>query len=402
MIIATALFALGACQNSNNEREIIDDRPTDRRIGEIKSLGSTVSTKGTHLLELDDGSTILLRSLSINLDNPDYKNKLVEVRGYINYSKELAKPLMDVDNIDVIDVALEDDEEIPEWQKFEDTSLGLSIKYRDDFEQSIVNGDIIFEKEIEDEDDTSAENSPQTISITVSTIAKTDELDLLSYLNLENDDSSTLLGEGFTKSKIGLKNLDALKFVNENSGSLEYYVESDDLIFIFNFKANSPDYRDYENLFYEMLRSFEINGADLQNDAENDSSNADEPVSNNNEPIQIDIESYETFESDSVGFEIAYPASYYFEGQNSDESGVSQIYTFADGPLDENDPLITVEIKRGDSPASNPTEINGETVYITESGNKITATRKIDGRMFVVSGPSISRETILGMASSIK
>ncbi|MBD3328259.1 hypothetical protein GF340_03050 [Candidatus Peregrinibacteria bacterium] len=410
LIIAAVVFSLGACQNNNDDRAIIDDRPTDRRIGEIKSLGSTVSTKGTHLLELDDGSTILLRSLSINLDNTDYKNKLVEVRGYINYSKELAKPLMDVDNIDIIDVALEDDEEEPKWQKFEDATIDLSIKYRDDFEQSIVNGDIIFEKEIEnvdetangEADDTSLETSPQAITITVSTISKSDDLDLLSYLNLESDDSSTLLGEGFTKSKIGLKNMDALKFVNENNGSLEYYVENEDLIFIFSFKANSPDYREYENLFYEMLRSVEIGASDSNIDDDSDNEQEETTENEMREPTQIDIESYETFESDSVGFEIAYPANYYFEGQNSDESGVSQVYTFADGPLEENDPLITVEIKSGDSPASNPTKINGETVYVSESGNEITAVRVIDGRLFEVSGRAGIRDTVLGMASSIQ
>ena len=57
------LFLLGTCRQ-DQDKSPMGEQPMDRRIGIIKSLGSSVAVnRGTHILELDDGETVLLGSL---------------------------------------------------------------------------------------------------------------------------------------------------------------------------------------------------------------------------------------------------------------------------------------------------------------------------------------------------
>ncbi|HLG25483.1 MAG TPA: hypothetical protein VI588_01660, partial [Candidatus Gracilibacteria bacterium] len=97
------LLLFSGCQSQNKDAGHIDEMPLDRRVGIIKSLGSIrTESAGTHLLQLDDGSTILLKSLAINLDDERYSSVTVEVRGVITYTKD-EKPIMEILNIDVLD-----------------------------------------------------------------------------------------------------------------------------------------------------------------------------------------------------------------------------------------------------------------------------------------------------------
>ena len=104
ILLMTLSFGLTATSCSwfgDSKNEVIFENNTqEKRVGVLKSLGGMSIGEGTHLLELENGSTMRLRSLNIDLNNEKYLSKKVEVRGPIATTSD-GKDLMDVQSIDL-------------------------------------------------------------------------------------------------------------------------------------------------------------------------------------------------------------------------------------------------------------------------------------------------------------
>lgn len=415
-----ASLALTGCQSSQpNDGIVIDDVPTDRRIGVITSLGGVPSTSsGTHILKLDDGDTILLKSLTINLDDSKYKNQAVEVRGVLTYTKG-DKPLMEVLNIDILEDYDIQSTKAAEWKSYSGTLF--TIRYRDDFELEKDSQGVTFTKTIEPEElDSSStqeeETEPLTDVVAIAIAPKEQDQDLIAFLGLESDAVSDLLAEGLTKSKVGPLNLNALK--NVESDTISFYVEGDINFYTLTFeKSDHPDALKHENIFYEMIATFELTSGDpdsvfpddendalgsrtLELDFDNDSSGAvgNPPVE---EVTLAPVTGFETFESGSVGFGVQYPKSWYFEGANSSEAGISQVYSFSDTPFDEGgETIVSLSIATTDT-SSGEVNAGEKTFGKTVTGSSVEITYRGNGRYFRFKGPKSMESTLLNMAASV-
>ena len=269
--IGCATFFLSGCQffGGPEKAATIDEQPNERRIGVIRSLGGLkTSNQGTHLLQLDSGDTVLLKSLMINLDDPMYSGKMVEVRGAMTYTTD-NKQLMEVLNIDVVqDSPTTQEMKQLSWQTYDNASMGFSVKYRSDMKVSASGDSVNFEKKVESSTSglmsgtEEVSGSQETEKAHVFTV-KSSEVGSQSFLTwlktefptLKSDSSSDLLVAGLTKSKVGSSSLDAVK--HTEGSVVNYYVNGDKNYYIIHIDSGTDGSSlDDQNLFYEMLSSF--------------------------------------------------------------------------------------------------------------------------------------------------
>jgi len=287
MVFGFSAIVLTGCQifsAKQPEPTGVDQVPQDRRIGTIQSLGGiSTSNQGTDILTMDDGSTILLKSAAVNLDDEKYSGKKVEVSGVLTYTTD-KKQIMEVESIDVLGdetTPTQQTASIPTWRDYVNESLGFQVKYRDDF-TVIENGQTVtFTRPLSPEalmsatQEQTAPSSPASDSASSSsleriaqghqiTVAVTPhgagETLLKDFLNLNNDDSSTLLAAGITKSKIGLDGIDAYKEVDshaENLVAFSFDVGSNFYKISYKGGNDSQNLED-QTVFYNFLGSFKL------------------------------------------------------------------------------------------------------------------------------------------------
>jgi hypothetical protein len=284
------MFGISGCQGqSTDNKNVGDQQPLDRRIGILKSLGGVkTSNKGTHLLQLDDGSTILLKSAVANLDDAMYLNNTVEVRGTLTYTTD-GKQVMEVMNIDKVDVTASQEVAKAEWKDYASTALNVSIRYSNILKVSEEDGAISFERSIEPDATTAlteenVEDSPvtQATQVTQSTQEgtvihklklsaekKAEDKTLADKLGVTSISGTTLAAKGMSESKIGSGNYDAVKKPDGNI--VYYYIDADDYIYTITMDCGQDKQTiGDQNMFYEMLGTLKINSV-----LESDSLNAD-------------------------------------------------------------------------------------------------------------------------------
>ena len=411
-MLVTSLAFLGGCGSQGSDLDengiVVDEMPQDRRIGVIEELDND-DTVGTHRLRLDDGDTILLQSAAINLDDDKYSDVGVEVRGVITYTKG-NKPLMEVTNIDVLEDYVIEDTKAAQWTEY-DGSL-FSIRYRDDFEMEKSDGEVTFTLAIEPEDeDAEPSDEPMEDIFTIFYAPKEEDEDLLGYLGLESDGAEHLLPAGLARSKVGVLNLDALK--KEEDGVVTFYVEGENNFFELSFEVSDHENAlKHENLFYEMLGSFDLKGDVPEGFEEMDNSLMESrtldvdsvhsgEASTQPQVYTVDLSNYESLASDTVGFSLQYPKSWYFEGSNSSESGVSQVYNFGDESFDEGgSALVTMSVMSSD-PSTSTVTADGKSLGFNDKGGTVDVVYKGNGRYFRFSGPKNMQQTLINMAASV-
>ncbi len=281
LFIGIAAVSLSACQKpAIREADFTEHAPLDRRIGQIDSLGGIkTSSQGTHLLKLDNGSAILLKSLNINLDDQKYRSKIVEVRGLLNYTKD-KKEIMDVENIDVIDEAAAHQPVIVGWKGYISPALGFEARYRDDFQIQETPQRVSFIREIKpitppsekpqtetQQKDVSTTQAVNEHTISVEITPHTNQKTLLQFLGLQNDDINSLYAGGFTKSKIGTNALDAYKKdiykksdpLNGNIREIHFYLDYNDTFYEIRFTgSDNNQLLEDQNVFYDFVNSFKF------------------------------------------------------------------------------------------------------------------------------------------------
>lgn len=465
LLSGIVLFAVAGCQTSRDENFHYDEIPMDRRIGSIKSLGGIKTTsQGTHILQLDDGDTIMLKSLAINLDDEKYAKKVVEVRGVLTYTTD-SRPLMEVMNIDIIENYQPKADAKSKWKEFSSEELGFSIKYRDDFEKSEEEGGVTFTKEIMDESSKSATDEvtddevdgeqsatatedneivtkpgeKNIIVVKVTTEDRGDE-NLIDYLGVESDSSSDLLTKGITKSKIGSNALNAFKKEADNGSVVTFYLAGKNSFYEISYdasKATEPSLTD-KNLFFEMIGTLvlfdpdessiddsEISSAEvdenflsnesglLSDDTETSESDKDkadddeegddvkdETDDTDDEPIAVS--GYDTFESDSFDFSVLYPKGWYYSGEAGFGTGSLRHYEFGSESLENEDSDVSLDVMSGDMPSGSSLVVNGAEVTKVSSGGLVEIYIKGEGsRYYKITGASGNESILTQMASSI-
>lgn len=454
------LFA--GCQAQSSGHVDIDAAPLDRRIGMIKSLGANISGQGTHILQLDDGDTVLLKSLSINLGESRYQMGLVEVRGLITYTND-ARPLMEVMNIDVLDIEPEDEKEALEWKDYSNTEYGFLLRARSDFTVKESIGGVRLEREIRLEDgetldvmtdvtESESEDVPVDV-VEITTEKRAEGENLASFLGLKDLESSTLLGKGMTMSRVG--SYAAVKKMGGTEGDITFYVESDDLFYTLAFTSgDKADSLEGENLFFEILNTFKLQEITADEDetvdedeeeAADEDAEKDEVVEEKTAPAEVEkeepekveeeavtstiktedipaVKGYTIFEHESLGFSVKYPSNWYFQGTVSGQPGTLRHYDFgvkiepeesesessSSTPSDDDEdsfkiePIILFDVLTGDIPAGTPIQAGGLAVTrVTKGGTIEFYTEGSDGRVYKVSGPTATEETLLTMIGSV-
>lgn len=268
-VLILSLTGLSGCQifsAPQPEQGNIDQTPRDRRIGVIQSLGGVkTSSQGTNLLTMDDGTTILLKSIAINLDDTKYANKKVEVSGVLTYTTD-AKQIMVVENIDILDEApVTQQRTVVSWRDYVNAGFGFQVKYRDDFTISEDKSSLTFTRPVapgallvstQENSSTSELSTKHLITLVVQPHGTTQSL-LKDFVKLSDDKSSTLLASGYSKSKIGLSGLVAYKKVEGQSVSFAF--EGDGRFYLVTYEGgNDSQSIEDQNVFYDFLASFQL------------------------------------------------------------------------------------------------------------------------------------------------
>jgi hypothetical protein len=436
LLIITGIFSVFlfiGCQQQQEE-VFMDEQPMDRRVGEIKSLGSNVAVnQGTHILELDDGETILLRSIVINLDDEKYKKKIVEVQGVLDYTKD-GKQIMTVSNIDILDDSEEEKASEPAWVVFSSTGLEFSLTYRNDLEIKDSGNEVSFIREFSEDEDPESEDAKliqHIFSVKRSTLG---EDGLTEYLGLSDDSSATLLAESMSKSKVGEQSLDAIKKTGSEKGITKYYVDGGAHVYLIDIDSgNDEKSLSDQNIFFEMLNTFRISDSDLELsidspvldaetideddtasstssgitfDSDMEVSLPSEPVTEPEpEPEELDVstDDFSSYESDSFKFAFDYPSNWFFEGKSSSEEGVLRTYELGDKPLDESEGFASLDVISGSMPSGNKLIVNGAAIIeVSENGQIAYYVDGAGSRVYKVSGSSSQADDLLKIASSVE
>jgi hypothetical protein len=416
--LLSLIFVFAGCQTDRQNSVNVIENPLERRIGVIKSLGDVPNSSGTHILTLDNGDTVFLKSDSVNLDDEKYKEKTVEVRGNISYVNS-GKALMSVHNIDVIDQNyLPKEEEAAKWQMYEDELNGFSIKYHTSFEvKKLLNG-VEFIKDSQKKADEDTENFDVKYVITAEIIAKQGK-NLLEYLGL-NDDPSSLLSEGYVKSRIGTQSLQGYK--KQMASDISFILEGEDNFYKISYSGtDGGDTMIYLNMFYDMVSSFTLDSVkvltvDDSNESgeiglealENDFLSSSEIVKDQKkeaEKINVQVDgSFTKLINETFDFSLMYPKSWYYQGTAPSETGSIRHYDFSTSSFDEDDAKIVVnlDIFNGEKTSGSELQVNGTKIYKETNMGGTNLYFFKGGKTYKVSGASSHEDVMLKMVSSIE
>ena len=297
-----SMFSFYGCQflQQKNEPVNVDEATQSRRTGILKSLGGVrTSNQGTHLLQLDNGDTILLKSLQINLDDAKYIGKTVEVYGIMNYTTD-KKQIMEVMSIDAVSEKSSQEVAVTTWKDYTADSLGLALKYRDDLTlDASIPGQIIFKRDFVAQTSGSQETTQLSNSITHQMIIKSEMLSQgetivdflkIQFAGLKSDLPQDLLASGISKSKVGADSVDSYKVVNTDGGKsvVTYYIPVKSQVLVITLESgNDENTIEDQNLFYAMLGTLQLSGTNvetqqvtnLEKDAVNDDVGTKTPAS---------------------------------------------------------------------------------------------------------------------------
>lgn len=290
LLMVGAFYGCQFLQPKTNPAELSDQMPLYRRIGILKSLGGVrTSNSGTHLLQLDDGNTILLKSLQINLDDPTYLGKTVELRGILTYTTD-NKQIMEVANIDLVQQEAATTGVQASWKDYRNVDIGLTIKYKDDLKLDDKSGFIVFSKEsapvklagqtqatdiTNQPVDTASKDdavvgSSSGVTAVVSPAVIVHKMTIGRELLAENETMYTkagiangdaeMLSSGVSRSRIGSGSYDALKKADGNTTT--YYISAGKSIYTVKLETgNDETTLQDQNLFYEMLGTMSLDSA---------------------------------------------------------------------------------------------------------------------------------------------
>jgi hypothetical protein len=457
LLSITVISLLAGCQGTQtaNPDDVLKmTQNQERRIGVLQSLGGAyTSTQATHLLRMEDGKNIYLKSDVVKLSDDKYLNREVEVMGQIVRTTD-GKQVITVNSIDMIDTESTTDDELPQWIDYDSDILALNLKYRDDYMLSESHSEIKITKRLDlkeavELDDTESDLSSDLEMATISLERlSTDPKELANSMKVTSLDSADILAGGFTRSKVTQKAIDAYKKAVSSTNELYYYLKISSGVYMISFTAgdNIDDLVSEQNMFYDILASIDFHGGSIviedseseddigdledelddddggvevsikkvddgEEEVDSDISEVDDdeevesPVEDLDESIDVqslgdELTGFSTFSSESAGFSVQYPKSYYFASAAL-SSGASRSYEFGGEPLEENPGDILLDILRGEVPDGKSTSYGGVAMTSVKNGSIVSIYVENNDKVFKLTGPSTKEGMLKQMASTI-
>ncbi len=423
-------FLMGGCQsnsslNSDTVRNSVFRQ--EKRIGVIQSLGgAAVSNKATHLLKMDDGKTLYLRTSDVDLANVKYAGKKVEVVGEITRTTDGGQ-VMQVKNVDIVDTNTDMSSNQPQWIEYASNNLGITLKYRDDFQIREADNKVSITAKPEEQTMLSMENgqedsensAPEVAEIDIQLLSDSADFNLADAMGIADLNNQSLLEGGFVKSKITKLSLDAYKKSINNGEQLEFYF-SNNFSYKITFKAGSDmdNIVKNQNIFYDILASLDFDTLEAHDGnldteifeshiLEQDQADA-EKVSNEKEDddkqiteLPLSTDGYTEFKSESQKFSIHYPKNYYFAPATTTNAGAIRSYDFGNKPLEEQPGDVKLDIISGTIPTGKDYKIGENQVVLVEKGDLNEYYVKVDSKLFRLTGPSPKQAILQQMTGSL-
>lgn len=423
-------FLMSGCQsNSSVSSEAVRNSVLgqEKRIGVIQSLGgAVVSNKATHLLKMDDGKMLYLKANDVDLANSKYAGKKVEVVGEIVRTTDGGQ-VMQVRNVDIVDTNTDLSSNQPQWIEYASNNLGITLKYRDDFQIRESDNKVTItakpQEEVmlpmEDDEEDSESSSPEVAEIDIQLLSDAADFNLAGAMGIVDLNNQSLLEGGYVKSKITKLSLDAYKKSINNGEQLEFYFNNY-FSYKITFKAGSDkdNIVKNQNIFYDILASLDFDTLEAhdgnldteifeshvleqtQNDIEKVSSEKEDDDKQVTE-LPLSIDGYTEFKSESQKFSIHYPKNYYFAPATTTNAGVSRSYDFGNKPLEEQPGDVKLDIISGTIPAGKDYKIGTNQVVLVEKGDLNEYYVKVDSKVFRLTGPSPKQAILQQMAGSL-
>ncbi len=416
-----AVILLGGCQAAVSREEVRQlALRQEKRIGILQSLGGAVmSNEATHLLRNEDGTVLYLKSKTVDLSGDKFAGKQVEVMGEIVRTTD-GNQTMQVESIDLIESESALSSDALEWLEFENKQLGLSFRYRNDYEITEGKDQVVLKLKkpvIEGGSELDASTTVSSANEAMATfvfelLSVDDNFDLARSMGVSSLKDADVLAGGYHKSKITQRAVDAYKKASAAGREIAYFLKNDSGSYRLAFKAgkDQEDFMTEQNMFYDVLASvdFLAQGA-VSSDLKADEDAVDVEVDSLVEPVADDvvadedvvISGFSTFTSDSQKFSVQYPKSYYF-GNVSKRDGAVLSYQFGEKPLEEVAGEINLDIVKEIPVTAKTVEYAGKKLSMVKEGGQVFYYLRDGNRFFRVSAP-LSRDFIAKqMAGSVK
>ncbi len=402
MILASTFF-MTACSLFGGDKDdiVFESNVQEKRIGILKSLGGMSVGEGTHILELENQSTMRLRSSIVDLDNEKYLAQRVEIRGPIAKTED-GKDLMEVKSIDLAEE--EEQEETLEGveKEYTNAQLGFRLVYTDSWEINEESDRIVFNapKKSESEDEESED------MVIIERFPNPQKKSLESFLQLPSDNNS-LITLGYTQTLVGTDQLEGLKKEANNRQEIDIWLTRGDDVYQLSFiGSENPEIANNRNTFFSMVTSFRFIGI-LEEEVTEESEEIveEEEVAEEMEEEEVEkiTEGYSFFESLPYKFTGQYPSSWYFNGSSGTGDTIHH-YGFGDEPLDEGgQELISVDIVSGSLPSGSPVTFGQNSgVKVYENGKVAIYITRTGSTLYKIHGDTKYESKIIDMAYGLK
>ncbi len=276
MLIGLPLFTSGCTWfGGGDDLTFVDEAQQTKRIGTLKSLGGMSVGEATHLLEAKSGHTIRLRSLNIDLNQEKYLNNIVEVRGLIGTASD-GKEVMDVISIDLAEDELNDPGIKGEEKEYKNADLGFLLTYLDSWGIEESDTEILFTapvpvpEEVDSSDEVDEVEPVVPDRIIISKEANPNNLTVEAFLGLPSD-ANDLITSGYTKSLVGVDQLEGLKKESPDRMEIDIWLDRNDTIYQLTFiGSDNEDTVNNRNTFFSMSSSFKLIGFSPDEDEDED------------------------------------------------------------------------------------------------------------------------------------
>ncbi|MFA4890770.1 MAG: hypothetical protein WC604_00205 [Candidatus Gracilibacteria bacterium] len=452
MCVFVFVFTFAGC----NLFGLIDHK--DELIGVLTEQEIGDEYPGSHLLTDENGDIYSLNSTVLNLSSQQYLGNKINANVEYDDENEVYK----VSGISVLEV-LEKESGKANWMTYMNQTLGLKLKYYDNWELSEYNNIVDFIAPLQGETETTTETVSGTAAETAAESPvlpdyvsftkhnKEEGVSFTDYVNkimAENKNADKLQ---VSDAKVGVNQQSATKYSITGSTEVHFFLERDPYVYEVAFVPEENFNNNNEKTFYEMLLEFQFVPFDEEALAELDKAQAEEAIvaaggvvekeeeeeeaaeaatvepeeakepggvvepevveeaveeavepEDEEEAAEAATKATAEFESLPYHFSAKYPASWYYAGAKGSEDGVLHKYAFSNESVTDENEFASLKVLSGDLPAGTAvTMANGKAVK-KFVGDDVYFYVKVSDRVYSVQGAKSMEDVLMQIAASIK
>ena len=392
ILLLSLAFVLLSASGCSLKGQFKDEADVTSQEGVLSEQKITDKLGGSHILTLDSGEKLALRSLAIDMSQDEYLGNKVSVLGFLNDDDEV----FEVTGISVLEI-LSPAAGVGKLVSYKNSDFGFSLKFYDDWRFEEDQNKVTFFAPGSDEalsiDTVIIEHFPFNYSPTLYADGSEDD-PLSAYFKQNNLDVKDLSKK---KVKVGLDQLDAIRQEFE-SGKVEYFLYRSGLIYTISFVPVDPLDTSNKNVFLEMLADFQFIGFSVEDELGEGSLEGDDTT--------FDLEDFgdmelATFESLPYKFSGKYPADWFYAGVKSQDAGVLHHYAFSNESVTDDNELVGLDIISVAMPIGRKINISGRSLTVIESSSGYSVYTSVGDQNFRVSGDKQYEDIITVIAASI-